>query len=103
MMRFVIHWGYGLRLDSVIIMTDGQLLDTIRSGVIFFMITAGTNILFVIRLQSQSGKTFTTSLNGSVSIVCFSAVRHLRSVSVFADNLLNFEESLRDGSSKQSQ
>ena len=36
MMRFVIHWGYGLRLDSVIIMTDGQLWDTILEwGAIF--------------------------------------------------------------------
>ena len=32
-----------------------------------------------------------------VSIVCFSAVSHLRSFLYFADNLLNFEESLRVG------
>ena len=67
-------------------------------GAIFFMITAGTNILFMVRLQSQNWQNIHNESEWlwyllSVSLLSVTCTMFLN----FADNFLNFEESLRDG------
>ena len=67
-------------------------------GAIFFMITAGTNILFVIRLQSQNWQNIHNESEWLWYLLFVSLLSVTCAVFLyFADNLLNFEESLRDG------
>ena len=67
-------------------------------GAIFFMITAGTNILFMVQLQSQNWQNIHNESEWlwyllSLSLLSVTCAMFLN----FADNFLNFEESLRDG------
>ncbi len=62
------------------------------------MITAGTNILFVIRLQSQNWQNIHNESEWLWYLLFVSLLSVTCAVFLyFADNLLNFEESLRDG------
>ncbi|MFZ8919653.1 MAG: TrkH family potassium uptake protein [bacterium] len=67
-------------------------------GAILFMITAGTNILFVVRLHSQNWQNIHNESEWiwyllAVSLLSVTCAMFLN----FEDNFLNFEESLRDG------
>ena len=67
-------------------------------GAIFFMITAGTNILFMVQLQSQNWQNIHNESEWlwyllSLSLLSVTCAMFLN----FADNFSNFEKSLRDG------